>query len=120
MLCRALLALPRWVASGGRDFTFYHAHPGLSMGSEEADANFASVICNNFQWATLLAAEQVMLPSATSPPVSLPLQLHLCALAKHCKPQDATKSLRSVNSLLAALSHAIMVSGQSARQPGLA
>ena len=34
------------------------------MGSEEADANFASVICNNFQWATLLAAEQVMPPRA--------------------------------------------------------
>ena len=62
MPCRALLELPRWVASGGRDFTFYHSYPGLSMGSEEADANFASVICNNFQWATLLAAEQVMRP----------------------------------------------------------
>ena len=62
MLCRALLELPRWVASGGRDFTFYHSYPGLSMGSEEADANFASVICNNLQWATLLAAEQVLLP----------------------------------------------------------
>ena len=36
------------------------------MGSEEADANFASVICNNFQWATLLAAEQVLLPRTTS------------------------------------------------------
>ena len=54
------------MASGGRDFTFYHSYPGLSMGSEETDANFASVICNNFQWATLLAAEQVLLPRTTS------------------------------------------------------
>ncbi len=59
MLCRGLLRLPRWKSSGGRDFVFYHSYPGLSLGSEQADANFASAMCNNFQWATLLAAEQV-------------------------------------------------------------
>lgn len=59
MLCRALLKLPRWVASGGRDFVFYHSYPALSMGSVQADATFASVFCDNFQWATMLAAEQV-------------------------------------------------------------
>ena len=42
---------------------FYHSHPGLSMGSEQADADFASAMCNNFQWATLLAAEQVPPPT---------------------------------------------------------
>ena len=59
MLCRGLLRLPRWKSSGGRDFVFYHSFPGLSLGSEQADANFAAAMCNNFQWATLLAAEQV-------------------------------------------------------------
>ena len=59
MLCSALLRLPRWVASGGRDFVFYHSYPGLSMGSAQADVTFASVLCKNFQWATMLAAEQV-------------------------------------------------------------
>lgn len=69
MLRSALLKLPRWVKSGGRDFVFYHSYPGLSLGSPEADANFASVMCNNFQWATVLAAEQVLsllLRSATA------------------------------------------------------
>ena len=37
---------------------FYHSFPGLSLGSEQADAKFAFAMCNNFQWATLLAAEQ--------------------------------------------------------------
>ncbi len=59
MPCSALLKLPRWVASGGRDFVFYHSYPGLSMGTAQADATFASVVCKNFQWATMLAAEQV-------------------------------------------------------------
>ena len=68
MLCSALLKLPRWVASGGRDFVFYHSYPGLSMGSAQADATFASVVCNNFQWATMLAAEQVLFD--TTIPVS--------------------------------------------------
>ncbi len=62
MVCRGLLRLPRWKSSGGRDFVFYHSFPGLSLGSEQADANFASAMCNNFQWATLLAAEQVCYP----------------------------------------------------------
>ena len=53
-----MLKLPRWKASGGRDFVFYHSFPGLQMGSEAADANFRTAMCDNFQWATMLAAEQ--------------------------------------------------------------
>ncbi|BDA47928.1 probable arabinosyltransferase ARAD2 [Coccomyxa sp. Obi] len=57
-LYRAVMSLQRWQRGGGRDFVFYHSHPSLTVGDEAQHAAFLGTICGNFQWATMLVAEQ--------------------------------------------------------------
>lgn len=55
---RVILQLPRWQRSGGRDFVFYQPHPGFGWGSEAETAVVNALVCDHFQWATMLVAEQ--------------------------------------------------------------
>ena len=59
------MSLQRWQRGGGRDFVFYHSHPSLTVGDEAQNAAFLGTICGNFQWATMLVAEQVCLTTAS-------------------------------------------------------
>lgn len=59
------MSLQRWQRGGGRDFVFYHSHPSLTVGDEAQHAAFVGTICGNFQWATMLVAEQVCLAVAS-------------------------------------------------------
>ena len=52
-----LLELPKWRRSGGRDFVFYHPHPGFVWGSESETTDFLGTLCGALQWATMLVAE---------------------------------------------------------------
>ncbi len=52
-----LLELPKWRRSGGRDFVFYHSHPGFAWGSEGETSEFLGTLCGALQWATMLVAE---------------------------------------------------------------
>ena len=49
MLCRAMMALPRWRASGGRDFVFYHSHSGFEWENLETTNKYQEMLCHDFQ-----------------------------------------------------------------------
>ncbi|CAL5229778.1 g13167 [Coccomyxa viridis] len=55
---RAVMGLPRWKRTGGRDFVFYHSHPGFEWDDLDVTTAYQETICNDFQWATMLAVEQ--------------------------------------------------------------
>jgi len=52
--CRAVLDLPKWQKSGGRDFVFYHSHPDFKLSNTEETDAFLGTICGSFQWATMV------------------------------------------------------------------
>ena len=49
MKCRAIMALPKWQRSGGRDFAFYHSHSGFEWESLEITNKYQEMLCNDFQ-----------------------------------------------------------------------
>ncbi len=52
------MALPRWRRTGGADFVFFHAHPGFEWDDVEQTTEMQTLLCNDFQWATMVAVEQ--------------------------------------------------------------
>lgn len=56
--CRAIMGLPRWKRSGGRDFVFFHSHPGFEWDDLAMTTVYQETVCEDFQWATMLAVEQ--------------------------------------------------------------
>ena len=48
-LCRAVMGLPRWKRTGGRDFVFYHSHPGFEWDDLDVTTAYQDTICNDFQ-----------------------------------------------------------------------
>lgn len=48
-LCRAVMGLPRWKRTGGRDFVFYHSHPGFEWDDLDVTTAYQETICNDFQ-----------------------------------------------------------------------
>ncbi|EIE21518.1 hypothetical protein COCSUDRAFT_66927 [Coccomyxa subellipsoidea C-169] len=55
---RAIMGLPRWRRTGGRDFVFYHSHPGFEWDDLAVTTAYQDMMCVDFQWATVLAVEQ--------------------------------------------------------------
>ncbi|KAK9822652.1 hypothetical protein WJX81_003745 [Elliptochloris bilobata] len=55
---RAMMVLPRWRRSGGADFVFFHAHPGFEWDDVDVTTELQSLLCNDFQWATMVVVEQ--------------------------------------------------------------
>ena len=47
--CRAVMGLPRWKRTGGRDFVFYHSHPGFEWDDLDVTTAYQETICNDFQ-----------------------------------------------------------------------
>ena len=43
------MGLPRWKRTGGRDFVFYHSHPGFEWDDLEVTTAYQDTICNDFQ-----------------------------------------------------------------------
>lgn len=52
------MGLPRWKRTGGRDFVFYHSHPGFEWDDLAMTTAYQDMLCVDFQWATVLAVEQ--------------------------------------------------------------
>ena len=52
------MSLPRWKRGGGRDFVFYHSHPGIDLGGDAQNGAFAATVCGQMQWATMIVQEQ--------------------------------------------------------------
>ncbi len=52
------MALPRWRRTGGADFVFFHAHPGFEWDDVEQTTEMQTLLCNDFQWATMVVVEQ--------------------------------------------------------------
>ena len=48
-MCRAVMGLPRWKRTGGRDFVFYHSHPGFEWDDLDVTTAYQEIICNDFQ-----------------------------------------------------------------------
>ncbi len=46
---RAIMALPRWQKSGGRDFVFYHSHSGFEWDDLETTNKYQEMLCHDFQ-----------------------------------------------------------------------
>ena len=46
---RAIMALPKWQRSGGRDFAFYHSHSGFEWEDLETTNKYQDMLCNDFQ-----------------------------------------------------------------------
>lgn len=46
---RAMMALPRWQRSGGRDFVFYHSHSGFEWDDLETTNKYQEMLCHDFQ-----------------------------------------------------------------------
>ena len=46
---RAVMGLPRWRRTGGRDFVFYHSHPGFEWDDLDITNAYQETICNDFQ-----------------------------------------------------------------------
>ena len=44
-----MMALPRWRASGGRDFVFYHSHSGFEWENLETTNKYQEMLCHDFQ-----------------------------------------------------------------------
>ncbi|CAL8469510.1 g9051 [Coccomyxa elongata] len=55
---RAIMGLPRWRRTGGRDFVFYHSHPGFEWDDLAMTTAYQDMLCVDFQWATVLVVEQ--------------------------------------------------------------
>ena len=43
------MGLPRWKRTGGRDFVFYHSHPGFEWDDLDVTTAYQDTICNDFQ-----------------------------------------------------------------------
>ncbi len=43
------MGLPRWKRTGGRDFVFYHSHPGFEWDDLDVTTAYQETICNDFQ-----------------------------------------------------------------------
>ena len=43
------MGLPRWKRTGGRDFVFYHSHPGFKWDDLDVTTAYQDTICNDFQ-----------------------------------------------------------------------
>ena len=43
------MGLPRWKRTGGRDFVFYHSHPGFEWDDLDITNAYQETICNDFQ-----------------------------------------------------------------------
>ncbi|CAL8469167.1 g8708 [Coccomyxa elongata] len=56
---RAIMELPRWQRSGGRDFVFYHSHSGFEWDDLETTNKYQEMLCHDFQWATFIVIEQM-------------------------------------------------------------
>lgn len=52
------MGLPRWRRTGGRDFVFYHSHPGFEWDDLAMTTAYQDMLCVDFQWATVLVMEQ--------------------------------------------------------------
>jgi hypothetical protein len=52
LACRAVMGLPRWKRTGGRDFVFYHSHPGFEWDDLDITNAYQETICNDFQVST--------------------------------------------------------------------
>ena len=46
---RAVMGLPRWKRTGGRDFVFYHSHPGFEWDDLDVTTAYQETVCNDFQ-----------------------------------------------------------------------
>ena len=49
LMCRAIMALPKWQKYGGRDFAFYHSHSGFEWDDMETTNQYQDMMCQNFQ-----------------------------------------------------------------------
>ena len=43
------MGLPRWKGTGGRDFVFYHSHPGFEWDDLDITNAYQETVCNDFQ-----------------------------------------------------------------------
>ena len=43
------MGLPRWKRTGGRDFVFYHSHPGFEWDDLDITNAYQDTVCNDFQ-----------------------------------------------------------------------
>ena len=43
------MGLPRWKRTGGRDFVFYHSHPGFEWDDLDVTTAYQETVCNDFQ-----------------------------------------------------------------------
>ncbi len=73
------MGLPRWRRTGGRDFVFYHSHPGFEWDDLAVTTAYQDMMCVDFQWATVLAVEQ---GQRWRCPSYSPRCLHFCPLEK--------------------------------------
>ena len=49
MRFRAIMALPKWQRSGGRDFAFYHSHSGFEWEDVDITNKYMDMLCQDFQ-----------------------------------------------------------------------
>jgi len=42
------MGLPRWKRTGGRDFVFYHSHPGFEWDDLDITNAYQETVCNDF------------------------------------------------------------------------
>lgn len=54
---RAMMALPKWQRSGGRDFAFYHSHSGFEWEDLETTNKYQEMLCSDFQVGTQVFAQ---------------------------------------------------------------
>lgn len=43
------MGLPRWKRTGGRDFVFYHSHPGFEWDDLDVTNAYQETLCVDFQ-----------------------------------------------------------------------
>ena len=61
------MGLPRWKRTGGRDFVFYHSHPGFEWDDLDVTTAYQETICNDFQASLLIHSYLSAIESAFTP-----------------------------------------------------
>ena len=80
------MLLPRWQETGGQDFVFFHSHPGFLWDDLPTTIAVYEMLCQDFQWATLLVIEQVWVMTvcpAACCLLDLPTLIH-CSCREKC------------------------------------
>lgn len=93
MAGRAVMALPRWQRSGGREFVFYHSHSGFEWDDLETTNKYQDMLCHDFQVS--LCVRYTLLFPAPSPSSLHPLTMlrqRLSMLDRGCTRQDEPPS----------------------------